>query len=519
MDSKFIIITTCYNINKWLPINIMTLKYQSYTNWECVIIDDHSTDGSYETAVKLTNDDNRFHVIKTVMPKSGQGTGTLQAIDYIQPNTEDILIEVDGDDWLSSTFVLQYLNSIYQNLNIWMTYGQYQMYPSGNVGGHWNVEIDDIINKNNEHRKFSFPYSHLKTYKYWLFNKIDRNDLIDPNTNKTWRAAWDHALCIPMVEMAGKDHIHKCDDILYILNRSDELENEGKTRIREQKETEQRIRNNKPYKKINRSRITFDLKGPGAPGGKHNYGLGNILFQVATGISLAKDNDSLLVLNQLSHDSFGGYHNNILNQINTISDNYEYSGKYIQPDFSYSKIPFKENYIYDGYFQSEKFFSHNKEEILKYIKPDLETTKYINSKYKNTLFNDETVSIHVRRGDYINLNHLHPLQDENYYTKAIEHFSISTKFVIFSDDIDWCKKCGWFDNLTNKYFVAGEKDYIDLILMSKCTHNIIANSTFSWWGAWLNKNKNKKVIAPIKWFSPQRKLSSKDIIPKDWILI
>jgi len=249
-ENKFIIITTSYNINKWLPINIITLKLQSYKNWRCVIIDDHSDDGSYNTAINLTKDDIRFSVIKTPKKRSGQGVATITAIDFIKPNTEDILIEVDGDDWLSSTFVLEYLNQIYQNTNIWMTYGQYQMYPTGNVGGHWNMEINDQVDNENKHRQVPFPYSHLKTYKYWLYNKIDNCDLIDPETNNIFRSAWDHALCIPMVEMAGKDHIYRCNDILYILNRSDELKNESKDRIEEQKATELRIRAGKVYSRL-----------------------------------------------------------------------------------------------------------------------------------------------------------------------------------------------------------------------------------------------------------------------------
>ena len=88
--------------------------------------------------------------------------------------------------------------------------------------------------------------------------------------------------------------------------------------------------------------------------------------------------------------------------------------------------------------------------------------------------------------------------------------------LVFSDDIDWCKGVFRGDRFT---FIEGEKDYIDLYIMSQCKNNIIANSTFSWWGAWLNKNKNKKIVAPKKWFGSLISHNTKDLIPKEWIKV
>ena len=178
----------------------------------------------------------------------------MYAIEYLennnQINDEDVIVEVDGDDWLSSTFVLEYLNQIYQNKSVWMTYGQYQIWPSGELGGHYNMKISDYVDTQNSYRSYPFPYSHLKTYKYWLFNKINRDDLIDFETNELFSAAWDHVLCIPMVEMAGKKHIQRCEDVLYILNRHDNLQNEGSTRTDYQKYVELKCRQKKPYNRI-----------------------------------------------------------------------------------------------------------------------------------------------------------------------------------------------------------------------------------------------------------------------------
>jgi hypothetical protein len=84
-----------------------------------------------------------------------------------------------------------------------------------------------------------------------------------------------------------------------------------------------------------------------------------------------------------------------------------------------------------------------------------------------------------------------------YYQEAMKHFDDDTLFVVFSDDIDWCKSVFKGDNFI---FITNEQDYVDLYLMSLCKNNIIANSSFSWWGSWLNKNEGKKVIAPSKWF-------------------
>ncbi|MCK4744844.1 alpha-1,2-fucosyltransferase, partial [Candidatus Parcubacteria bacterium] len=179
------------------------------------------------------------------------------------------------------------------------------------------------------------------------------------------------------------------------------------------------------------------------------------------------------------------------------------------------------NIYLDGYWQSEKYFKNIENSIRKEftLKNDLQLkAKKLLRKIKNT----ESISIHIRRNDYIShkpANQYHGVCHLSYYKKAINVIIKKIDdphFFVFSDDIDWCKK-----NLKIKFptiFVEGNKDYEDLILMSKCKHNIIANSTFSWWGAWLNNNPNKIVIAPKKWFR-KKSINTKDLIPKTWIKI
>lgn len=123
--------------------------------------------------------------------------------------------------------------------------------------------------------------------------------------------------------------------------------------------------------------------------------------------------------------------------------------------------------------------------------------------------------MHIRRGDYLVSPGHYINLDVEYYKNALKYIDNPGSILIFSDDISWCK-----DNFKgDKYiFIENEKDYIDIYLMSLCNNNIIANSTFSWWGAWLNTNPNKIVISPNKWFGPAKgKRHLNDLIPKNWI--
>lgn len=174
----------------------------------------------------------------------------------------------------------------------------------------------------------------------------------------------------------------------------------------------------------------------------------------------------------------------------------------------------------DGHWQSEKYFK----DIKDIIKNEFKLKKPIDSKYKNILnavHSAESVSIHFRKTDYASSKHLriyHGL-NLNYYQAAISLIKekISNPiFFIFSDDIEWVK-----NNIplpSSSVFVSRKnlKDYEELIFMSNCKHNIIANSTFSWWGAWLNRNPEKQIIAPKKWFKDTN-INIKDLIPKSWI--
>lgn len=126
-----------------------------------------------------------------------------------------------------------------------------------------------------------------------------------------------------------------------------------------------------------------------------------------------------------------------------------------------------------------------------------------NKKIADRMSSENSVSLHIRRGDYLNIPQ-YAVCDEDYYTKAIEHIKLSVsspKFYIFSDDPEWCKQ--FIDGFDVEYEIishnTGVDSYKDMYLMTQCRHNIIANSTFSWWGAWLNNNTDKIVVGPHPW--------------------
>jgi hypothetical protein len=187
----------------------------------------------------------------------------------------------------------------------------------------------------------------------------------------------------------------------------------------------------------------------------------------------------------------------------------------ISDDFNYREFINEVgcNYYLDGYWQSEKFFKESED----LIREDLKPSEEILEKIEKTPFLDtNTISLHVRRTDYVTSNGFHPVQSIEYYKNALNIIGDYDYIFVFSDDIQWCKENLTFDNMI---FIEGFDDVEDLLLMSLCKNNIIANSSFSWWGAWLNNNPNKKVVAPINWFGDNTNLSSDCIIPNNWIKI
>lgn len=258
-------------------------------------------------------------------------------------------------------------------------------------------------------------------------------------------------------------------------------------------------------------------------------GLGNMLFQIAsvTSFALSKNTQSSFGsldehLNYLDHEKYfnpklGHSHEyKHLNMFkNMIKEKSPLGLKIYTYPFHYTTIDMPENdVILDGFFQSEKYFINHEKEIRELFKPTKEILNNINKKY-NKLLNCETISLHVRRGDYVNNTNNHPPCSLDYYNKAIDIIGDGL-VLVFSDDIDWCK-----NNFTGDRFVfiENEKDYIELYLMSMCKNNVISNSSFSWWGAWLNNNPNKKVVGPKKWFGPAIQHNTNDILPSSWIKI
>ena len=264
--------------------------------------------------------------------------------------------------------------------------------------------------------------------------------------------------------------------------------------------------------------------------------LGNQLFQLSALLGTSKKNNFIpsIPVEKNKKEKLDGCLNLFTNKwisfkLNIFDcfdiDIYDNNGLIVKNSYNEPHFHFDENIFnikdetnINGFFQSELYFKHIENDIRQLF----EFKKNIQDK-SNLILNEKKktklVSIHVRRSDYLGLQHQYNLLDVEYYQKAINLFDDDVyQYLIFSDDINWCKEIFGKNEMID--YIEGNDPYIDLYLMSQCDHNIIANSTFSWWGAWLNKNKNKKVIVPSVWFNPNRKdLDTKDMIPKDWIKI
>jgi hypothetical protein len=257
--------------------------------------------------------------------------------------------------------------------------------------------------------------------------------------------------------------------------------------------------------------VSIEIKG----------GIGNILFQISTAYATSLDNKVEMIVDNSNY--YGGhfgldkYKNNIFRNIPFSIGPTTYP-VYGEKEFKYNELPnFKNDVKLIGYFQSEKYFTKYRNEILGLFSPTNYILDRIN-KYYSLILEKNTCSIHVRRGDYLHLGDFHPTQKESYYIEATKKLDKDTFYLIFSDDINWCLKN--FDFIENKIFVDNLEDYEELYLMSMCKNNIIANSSFSWWGAWMNKNENKKIISPSIWFGKSLHYhDTSDIYCENWIKI
>lgn len=168
-----------------------------------------------------------------------------------------------------------------------------------------------------------------------------------------------------------------------------------------------------------------------------------------------------------------------------------------------------------GFFQSEKYFKKIENQVRKDFTFKEELDDQCKTFFDENFSNTEVISLHIRRGDYV-VNENHALQPNTYYQESLSKFDDTIPVIIFSDDPDWCHSNNIFDS--DRFFISNNSTDFDLCLMTFCDYHIIANSSYSWWGAWLSNSK--KVIAPKNWFGGNCSThNTKDLYCSNWIIL
>lgn len=225
-----------YNVEKWIKTCIKSIQNQEYDDFQCVIIDDMSTDSTTEIVKNLISGDDRFNLILNKEKKFAL-KNIYEGIKLLNPSDEDIIITIDGDDWLYDSTVFDKVKNTYEQKQCWLTYGNYVTYPHGKYSNLSDYE-QDIIEKNS-YRQNSWRATHLRTFKFKLWKNIKKEDLID-NKGEFYRMAWDLAFMFPMLEMSGGKFTN-IKEPLYVYNIANPL-NDNKVDVNLQLETDKQIR-------------------------------------------------------------------------------------------------------------------------------------------------------------------------------------------------------------------------------------------------------------------------------------
>ena len=236
------VVSCFWNAKNYLSTYVKSLKIQTFNNFQVYMIDDLSTDGGYEFAQELIDGDDRFTLIRNNEKKF-----KLKNMDELisQFDDEDIVVEVDADDFLLGNDVLSFINKTYSDKNIWLTNGSF-MYSNGNLGFSQECNPDTI-------RTDAFRFSHLRTWKSFLWKNIPKENFLDKN-GEYYKSGADVAYTFPLLELCGKEHYLFLNKILYVYNESspynDHKNQSAAGGLSEQSKTTYEIRNKQKLNKL-----------------------------------------------------------------------------------------------------------------------------------------------------------------------------------------------------------------------------------------------------------------------------
>lgn len=212
IENNFIVIVPVYNAEKYINRCLESILIQEYKSYDLVVIDDCSTDKTYEIIKDVHSKFGNFNIVRNEVRNGASLTARIKGLEFISKKNEDyIIINIDGDDYLSGSDVFSYLNMVYQDENIYMTYGQYE--PESHS---YHNYCRPLINTRTYRKSGEWITSHLRTYRKKIFDLIKDEDLRDEINN--YYKTGDVAVMFPLIEMCGLKRIKFISKILYIYN-------------------------------------------------------------------------------------------------------------------------------------------------------------------------------------------------------------------------------------------------------------------------------------------------------------
>lgn len=242
---KFAIVIPSYNNTQWTEKTLSSVFSQNKDNYRAIFIDDCSSDDTFDKANRLVGASGKSDKVTLIRNEKRMGAlyNLYTAIHSCDDN--EIIVTLDGDDWFAHDKVIEKLDSVYSNSNVWMSYGQYQSYPDNGAG--CSRQIPTHITAHNAFRQYGWCSSHLRTFYAWLFKKIKKEDLLDKSGN-FYPMAWDLSFMFGLLEMSGQ-HAVFIPDILYIYNVANPI-NDYKVNLQLQQALEREIRAKAKYDRV-----------------------------------------------------------------------------------------------------------------------------------------------------------------------------------------------------------------------------------------------------------------------------